>query len=179
MPLLWSGANHSLMGVVNPVLNHYIDWPLVRGLAIGVRHCDVDRDSALGKNSNRPARPRRRRRWAIDSARLARLSAGDLCILLSGCSDDFPGKPRQSDAFVMPQNITDFKQLYATRCAGCHGADGTFGPGPPLNDPIFVALVTRRRTARRDRRRPPRHADAGMARSFRWPADRRSKSTSW
>jgi cytochrome c oxidase cbb3-type subunit 3/ubiquinol-cytochrome c reductase cytochrome c subunit len=27
------------------------------------------------------------------------------------------------------------------RCAGCHGVDGTLGPGPPLNDPIFLAIV--------------------------------------
>jgi mono/diheme cytochrome c family protein len=37
----------------------------------------------------------------------------------------------------------DFKALYATRCAGCHGADGKLGPAPPLNDPIFLAIVPR------------------------------------
>jgi mono/diheme cytochrome c family protein len=35
----------------------------------------------------------------------------------------------------------DFGLLYATRCAGCHGVNGTFGPAPPLNDPIFLAIV--------------------------------------
>jgi mono/diheme cytochrome c family protein len=35
----------------------------------------------------------------------------------------------------------DFGVLYATRCAGCHGVNGNFGPAPPLNDPIFLAIV--------------------------------------
>jgi mono/diheme cytochrome c family protein len=35
----------------------------------------------------------------------------------------------------------DFGELYKTRCAGCHGADGKLGPAPPLNDPIFLAIV--------------------------------------
>ena len=26
-------------------------------------------------------------------------------------------------------------------CAGCHGADGKLGPAPPLNDPVFLAIV--------------------------------------
>src|SRR5262249_36586822 len=31
--------------------------------------------------------------------------------------------------------------LYTTRCAGCHGTDGKLGPAPPLNDPLFLAIV--------------------------------------
>ena len=31
--------------------------------------------------------------------------------------------------------------LYRRNCAGCHGADGKLGPAPPLNDPIFLAIV--------------------------------------
>jgi len=26
-PLLWTGTSHSLMGVVNPLLQHQVDWP--------------------------------------------------------------------------------------------------------------------------------------------------------
>ena len=37
--------------------------------------------------------------------------------------------------------VKDFGVLYATRCAGCHGADGKLGPAPPLNDPLFLAIV--------------------------------------
>jgi cytochrome c oxidase cbb3-type subunit III len=35
----------------------------------------------------------------------------------------------------------DFGQLYAANCSGCHGATGELGPAPPLNDPLFVAIV--------------------------------------
>jgi mono/diheme cytochrome c family protein len=35
----------------------------------------------------------------------------------------------------------DFGALYQGRCAGCHGTDGKLGPAPPLNDPIFLAIV--------------------------------------
>jgi mono/diheme cytochrome c family protein len=42
---------------------------------------------------------------------------------------------------VPADQVTDFSVLYTTRCAGCHGADGKLGPAPPLNDPIFLAIV--------------------------------------
>ena len=32
-------------------------------------------------------------------------------------------------------------KLYGVHCGGCHGADGTLGPGPPLNDPLLVAIM--------------------------------------
>ncbi|MGA2257605.1 MAG: c-type cytochrome [Thermoguttaceae bacterium] len=31
--------------------------------------------------------------------------------------------------------------MYGQNCAGCHGIDGEFGPAPPLNDPLFRAIV--------------------------------------
>jgi cytochrome c oxidase cbb3-type subunit 3 len=42
---------------------------------------------------------------------------------------------------VPADQVMDFGALYATNCAGCHGADGKLGPAPPLNDPIFLAIV--------------------------------------
>ncbi|HKI35064.1 MAG TPA: c-type cytochrome [Gemmataceae bacterium] len=62
-----------------------------------------------------------------------------LAALLAGC--DFPGQPKPADRPVPAEEVTDFDALYATRCAGCHGADGKLGPAPPLNDPIFLAIV--------------------------------------
>jgi cytochrome c oxidase cbb3-type subunit 3 len=62
-----------------------------------------------------------------------------LAALAAGC--DLPGRPTPADRPVPADQVTDFGALYTTRCAGCHGADGKLGPAPPLNDPIFLAIV--------------------------------------
>jgi mono/diheme cytochrome c family protein len=62
-----------------------------------------------------------------------------LTVLASAC--DLPGKPREADRSKPADQVMDFGALYAARCAGCHGADGKLGPAPPLNDPIFLAIV--------------------------------------
>jgi cytochrome c oxidase cbb3-type subunit 3/ubiquinol-cytochrome c reductase cytochrome c subunit len=62
-----------------------------------------------------------------------------LVVLTCGC--DFPGKPREADRPVPADQVTGFDALYGARCAGCHGADGKLGPAPPLNDPLFLAVV--------------------------------------
>jgi cytochrome c oxidase cbb3-type subunit 3/ubiquinol-cytochrome c reductase cytochrome c subunit len=62
-----------------------------------------------------------------------------LAAVMVGC--DLPGRPDPADRPVPADQVTDFGTLYATHCAGCHGADGKLGPAPPLNDPIFLAIV--------------------------------------
>jgi mono/diheme cytochrome c family protein len=62
-----------------------------------------------------------------------------LVALVAGCN--LPGQPNPADAPVPADQVTSFDALYATRCAGCHGADGKLGPAPPLNDPLFLAIV--------------------------------------
>jgi mono/diheme cytochrome c family protein len=69
----------------------------------------------------------RERRWRL----LPLLAA-----LAAGC--DLPGQPKRP---APADEDTKFNALYATHCAGCHGADGQLGPAPPLNDPIFLAIV--------------------------------------
>src|SRR6516162_7299839 len=58
-------------------------------------------------------------------------------LLTAGC--DLPGKP---DRPAPADQVKEFDALYSARCSGCHGADGKFGPAPPLNDPIFLAIVS-------------------------------------
>lgn len=41
-----------------------------------------------------------------------------------------------------PSRTTDFVKLYGRNCAGCHGADGTHGPGPRIGDPLYLAFTT-------------------------------------
>ena len=57
----------------------------------------------------------------------------------AGCV--FPGQPNPAARPVPPDRIVAFDALYRQNCAGCHGADGKLGPAPPLNDPLFRAIV--------------------------------------
>jgi cytochrome c oxidase cbb3-type subunit 3/ubiquinol-cytochrome c reductase cytochrome c subunit len=54
--------------------------------------------------------------------------------LLLGCG-------RRVEQYVLPSQIADFRALYETNCAGCHGVDGRRGAARPLNDPLYLALV--------------------------------------
>ena len=62
-----------------------------------------------------------------------------LALGAAGCG--FPGQPNPEDRPIPPDQVLAFKDLYGQNCAGCHGADGKMGPAPPLNDPLFRALV--------------------------------------
>jgi mono/diheme cytochrome c family protein len=62
-----------------------------------------------------------------------------LLAILAGCEP--PGKPNPANRPVTPNQISNFTELYATNCAGCHGADGELGPAPPLNDPLFLSII--------------------------------------
>jgi mono/diheme cytochrome c family protein len=62
-----------------------------------------------------------------------------LTALAVGCSRT--GTLGELERPVRSDQITDFATLYGRNCAGCHGADGKFGPAPPLNDPLFLAIV--------------------------------------
>lgn len=62
-----------------------------------------------------------------------------LVALIGGCN--FPGAPNKADRPIPANQVMDFNVLYAARCAGCHGVDAKLGPAPPLNDPIFLAIV--------------------------------------
>jgi cytochrome c oxidase cbb3-type subunit 3/ubiquinol-cytochrome c reductase cytochrome c subunit len=64
------------------------------------------------------------------------------CLLLAGC--DLPGKPDPADRPVPPEDVMEFTALFRRNCAGCHGADGKLGPAPPLNDPLFRAIVPKK-----------------------------------
>lgn len=60
-------------------------------------------------------------------------------LIAVGC--DLPGKPNPADQPTPPEKILKFRALFAENCAGCHGARGDYGPAPPLNNPLFRAIV--------------------------------------
>lgn len=58
-------------------------------------------------------------------------------VLLVGC-----GRPDSSQRPQQPDQVLDFQSLYAKHCAACHGDSGRMGPAPPLNDQLFLAIVS-------------------------------------
>lgn len=75
----------------------------------------------------------------IARGRAGRSSLILLAALAAGCART--GTPRAEERPVRSDEVADFTTLYRRNCAGCHGADGQFGPAPPLNDPTFLAIV--------------------------------------
>jgi len=59
--------------------------------------------------------------------------------LMAGCN--LPGRPNLADQPVSRDQSLEFGVLYGQNCAGCHGINGEFGPAPPLNDPLFRAII--------------------------------------
>ena len=59
----------------------------------------------------------------------------------SGCNR-LPGKPTEAERWVPPSEIADFDQLYSQNCAGCHGSAGRSGAARPLNDPLYLNLIS-------------------------------------
>lgn len=60
-----------------------------------------------------------------------------LALALTGC-----GRPNPADEPQPPDAVMNPQQLFADHCAACHGAEGRGGPAPPLNDPLFLALIS-------------------------------------
>lgn len=67
-----------------------------------------------------------------------------VALTLAGCSDGFrfPGQPDPDKRFVRPDQVEDFEALFKQNCRGCHGDGGQNGPAPPLNDPLFLAIIS-------------------------------------
>jgi cytochrome c oxidase cbb3-type subunit III len=61
-------------------------------------------------------------------------------ILLSACSSP-PGRPGKDAEVAAPDEVTDFRTLYAENCAGCHGSEGRGGAAIALADPVYFAVA--------------------------------------
>jgi mono/diheme cytochrome c family protein len=62
-------------------------------------------------------------------------------VLLAGCQRAL-WEPPPWEPPKRPDEVTDPNFLYAQNCTACHGVYGKLGPGPPLNHPLFLAIVT-------------------------------------
>lgn len=67
-------------------------------------------------------------------------SAALSVMLLSACSSP-PGRPSKASEIQAPNEITDFRTLYAENCAGCHGTEGRGGAAIALADPVYLAVA--------------------------------------
>lgn len=61
-------------------------------------------------------------------------------IVLSGCSSPH-GLPSKDSEIPAPNEVTDFRTLYAENCASCHGSEGRGGAALALADPIYLAIA--------------------------------------
>ena len=59
---------------------------------------------------------------------------------LLGC-DHVPGRPGPWPQVLRPEQELDFATLYKTNCAGCHGANRSYGPAIALSNPIYLAIA--------------------------------------
>lgn len=62
--------------------------------------------------------------------------------LLTSCNTRLPGQPTEAERWRAPTDVTNFNQLYAQNCAGCHGVGGRLGAACSLNDPLYLSFVT-------------------------------------
>ena len=130
-------------------------------VTVCVRHRGGDCDCSFGRSHIPPAGARARSTCGVrcklsarycdrvyrsctfqSSSRSTQRLIGVFALILSdaaGC--DPPGKPDPADKPITPDQIVDFEQLFSANCAGCHGATGKLGPAPPLNDPLFAAII--------------------------------------
>jgi cytochrome c oxidase cbb3-type subunit III len=52
-----------------------------------------------------------------------------------------PGRPAVDSQVIPPGKILDFRYLYASNCAGCHGPDGKGGLAIGLANPVYLAIA--------------------------------------
>jgi cytochrome c oxidase cbb3-type subunit III len=76
----------------------------------------------------------------MNSLRHLRTWAAVSTLLLSGCSSPH-GQPRKDAPMVAPNEVMEFKTLYADNCAGCHGTEGKGGAAIALANPVYLGIA--------------------------------------
>ena len=77
-------------------------------------------------------------RWTeLASLALLGLSLG--ASAMTGCRA--PGRPTAADIPQRPDQVSDFKTLYNSNCAACHGENGQHGTAVSLANPAYLAYA--------------------------------------
>lgn len=63
-------------------------------------------------------------------------------MLVSGC-DWMPGKPTLAQKWRSPEDVVDFKDLYAQNCLACHGDGQSKAGSITLKNPVYLATIPR------------------------------------
>jgi len=63
-----------------------------------------------------------------------------VAVAVSACNAA-PGRPTADSEVMAPSKIVSFDVLYASNCAGCHGANGSGGLALRLADPVYLAIA--------------------------------------
>jgi len=61
-------------------------------------------------------------------------------LVLTGCSAPH-GQPHRGAETLAPNEVLEFRTLYANNCAGCHGHGGGGGAAMGLANPVYLAIV--------------------------------------
>jgi cytochrome c oxidase cbb3-type subunit 3 len=64
-----------------------------------------------------------------------------LAATLAIASCTAPGHPPEETRVLPPNEVSDFRALYAENCSGCHGVDGRGGLTVSLGDPVYLAVA--------------------------------------
>jgi mono/diheme cytochrome c family protein len=78
----------------------------------------------------------------VKAQRLLRHAAAALALTTLCACDRLPGRPSEAARPLSPDQVADFAGLYGENCAGCHGSQGRFGGALPLNNPLYLAIVS-------------------------------------
>jgi len=68
------------------------------------------------------------------------LLASILSLATAGCMKA-PGKPTTTLVEERPEQVVDFKELYAQNCVACHGEHGRNGAALSLANPVYLATA--------------------------------------
>jgi mono/diheme cytochrome c family protein len=52
-----------------------------------------------------------------------------------------PGRRAAEEHVLRPNEVSDFRQLYAQNCSGCHGVNGQGGLTVALGNPVYLAIA--------------------------------------
>src|ERR1700740_2455530 len=62
-------------------------------------------------------------------------------LVLAAACDSAPGRPVKGAEALAPNEVLEFRALYAANCAGCHGRQGRGGAAIGLADPVYLAIT--------------------------------------